>query len=100
VRKRLRDTINARVDVWAAAHEERGDERGIDPDINMRALLVLLVSADLDLGVLEALGVDVPPPEEWGALIRALSARSKGTEATDLKREAAVHLGDADRRFD
>jgi hypothetical protein len=41
-----------------------------------------------------------PPPEEWGALIRAPSARSKGTEATDLKREAAVHLGDADRRFD
>jgi hypothetical protein len=78
VRERLRDTINARLDVWAGAHEEWGDERGIDADINMRALLVLLVSADLGLGVLEALGADVPPPDEWAALIRALLGALEG----------------------
>jgi len=54
------------------AHEEWRDRAGVDPSIDMRALVTLIWSADLGLGVLDALGVDLPDPDAWSGLMRRL----------------------------
>ncbi len=74
LRDRLRDTVNGRLDDWTAAHDAWRAAQGIDPAVDMRALVVLLVSADLGLGVLGALGAELPDPESFAALIAALLA--------------------------
>jgi AcrR family transcriptional regulator len=70
VRERVRDTLVPRIDMATEAHEEWRDRAGVDPSIDMRALVTLIWSADLGLGVLEALGVDLPDAGAWSGLMR------------------------------
>jgi len=72
VRDRLRDTMVPRIDMATAAHEEWRDRAGVDPELDMRALVTMIWSADLGLGVLEALGVDLPDVTAWAELMRRL----------------------------
>jgi len=72
VRERLRETLVPRIDMATEAHEEWRDRAGVDPSIDMRALVTLIWSADLGLGVLDALGVDLPDPDAWSGLMRRL----------------------------
>jgi AcrR family transcriptional regulator len=72
VRERLRDTIVPRIDMATEAHEEWRDRAGVDASIDMRALVTLIWSADLGLGVLDALGVDLPDVGAWSDLMRRL----------------------------
>ena len=48
----LRDTMVPRIDMATEAHEEWRDRAGVDPALDMRALVTLIWSADLGLGVL------------------------------------------------
>src|SRR4051794_18803704 len=52
---RLRETIMPRIDLATDAHEEWRERAGVDPSLDMRALVMMIWSADLGLGVLEAL---------------------------------------------
>ena len=70
VRDRLRDTMLRRIDWATEAHEEWRDRAGVDAKVDMRALVMLLWSADLGLGMLDAMGVELPDADAWSDLIR------------------------------
>jgi AcrR family transcriptional regulator len=72
IRDRLRETMLPRIDMATEAHEEWRDRAGVDPSIDMRALVTLIWSADLGLSVLDALGVDLPDVGAWSDLMRRL----------------------------
>jgi len=82
VRARLRDAMVPRIDMATEAHEEWRDRAGVDPSIDMRALVTLIWSADLGLGVLNAMGVELPNAEAWSDLMRRLL---KSFEAPDAQ---------------
>ena len=70
------------IDMATDAHEEWRDRAGVDSSLDMRALVMLIWSADLGLGVLEALGLDMPDVNAWSNLMRQLL---KSLEAPDAK---------------
>ena len=82
VRERLRDAMMPRIDMATEAHEEWRDRAGVDPSVDMRALVTLIWSADLGLGVLNAMGVELPDAEAWSDLMRRLL---KSLEAPDAQ---------------
>ena len=71
-----------RIEMATEAHVEWRDRAGVDPSIDMRALVMLIWSADLGLGVLDALGVDLPDVNAWSDLMRQLL---RSLEAPDAK---------------
>jgi AcrR family transcriptional regulator len=80
VRDRIRDTIGPHIQMATEAHDEWRERAGVDPDMDMRAVVMLLWSADLGLAVLEALGLDRPDSQTWSDLMRRLL---KSLEAPD-----------------
>ncbi len=63
------------LDRWLAQYEDMRLEMGIDPSVDMRAALLYTWAAELGLGVLEALGVDLPEPRGW-SVVQSRVARS------------------------
>ena len=82
VRHRVRDTLQPHLDMATEAHEEWRDRAGVDAALDMRALVTLIWSADLGLGVLAALGIDIPDAAAWAELLRRLlhSLEAPGAE--------------------
>lgn len=54
---------------WKAIYREIQHDEGLDPSVDMDALLVLLWATELGLGVLESWDVDLPKPGTWAALV-------------------------------
>jgi AcrR family transcriptional regulator len=50
---------------WLEQYQETRDSMGIDPSVDMRAALLYTWAAELGLGVLEAIGVELPSPQSW-----------------------------------
>jgi AcrR family transcriptional regulator len=78
VRERLTAVQGERFDSWVAEYEA-GQQRGeLDAELDMKAVVLMLWSIELGLGVVEALGLDAPDPEAWAELthrfIRAIEA--------------------------
>ena len=70
VRERLAADQAERLDVWAGIYgtwQERGE---IDPALDLHAVLTVLWAMELGLGVLEAMGVDLPSGEQVGEVVR------------------------------
>jgi AcrR family transcriptional regulator len=82
VASRVSAALQPHLDMATEAQQEWRSGAGVDPDVDMAALVTLLWSADLGLGVLDALGVDTPEPEVWAGLIRALLYGLEGPDAT------------------
>ena len=82
VREQLRDAMAPHLDMATEAHEEWRDRAGVDPDLDMRALVLLIWSADLGLAVLDAMGVDLPDPKVWSELMHHML---KSLEAPDAR---------------
>jgi len=80
VQRRLRETMAPRIDLATEVHEEWRARSGVDADVDMRALATLIWSADLGLGVLNAMGIPSPDPAAWGDLLRRFL---KSLEAPD-----------------
>jgi AcrR family transcriptional regulator len=80
VRDRLRDAVAPHIDMATAVHEEWRDRASVDPTLDMRALVLLLWSADLGLAILEAIGIERPDQAKWSELMRSLLT---GLEAPD-----------------
>jgi hypothetical protein len=72
VRERLHETLMARIDLATDAHEEWGDRAGVDGSLDMRSLVLLLWSADVGLGLLDALGIEGPDEKTWSTLVLRL----------------------------
>jgi AcrR family transcriptional regulator len=67
---------------WKAIYRQIQQSEGLDPSVDMDALLVLLWATELGLGVLESWDVDLPKPGTWSALVdRIIGA----LEAPDLR---------------
>jgi AcrR family transcriptional regulator len=81
VRARLRDTMNPRIDMATEVHEEWRERAGVDPAVDMRALVTLLWSADLGLAVLESLGVELPDLDSWSELMRRMLSSLEAPDA-------------------
>jgi AcrR family transcriptional regulator len=72
LRQRLHALVGGRLESWTRAHEEAQAEGGFTTEVDMAALVTLLVSADLGLGVLAALDIDLPDPTAWSGLLRRM----------------------------
>jgi AcrR family transcriptional regulator len=82
VREQLREAMAPHLEMATEAHEEWRDRAGVDPDLDMRALVLLIWSADLGLAVLDAMGVDLPDPKDWSELMHHML---KSLEAPDAR---------------
>jgi AcrR family transcriptional regulator len=69
VRELLRGIIKTKLDAWAAQYREIWEQQHLDPDVDPKAVLTVLFAAELGMGVLEALEIDLPRP---GLLARAV----------------------------
>jgi AcrR family transcriptional regulator len=72
VRDRLTAEQGERFNSWVTEYEA-GQERGeLDPELDMKAVVLMLWSIELGLGVVEALGLDAPDPDAWAELTHRL----------------------------
>ncbi len=72
VRDLLHDVVQTKLDEWAALYQATWEEEGLDPEVDPEALLVLMWSVELGLGVLEALEIDLPKPGVLSRLVGTL----------------------------
>jgi AcrR family transcriptional regulator len=72
VRDRLHDAMTPHLDMATEAHEEWRERAGVDPTLDMRALVLLIWSADLGLAVLDAMGIELPDPKDWAKLMHRM----------------------------
>jgi AcrR family transcriptional regulator len=72
VKDRLNDAVAPHIEMATDAHVEWQERAGVDRDLDMRALVLLLWSADLGLAVLDAMGFERPDPHTWAELMRHL----------------------------
>jgi AcrR family transcriptional regulator len=82
VQERLNDAVAPHIEMATDAHDEWKERAGVDRELDMRALVMLLWSADLGLAVLDAMGFDRPDPHTWAELMRRLlkSLETPGAE--------------------
>jgi AcrR family transcriptional regulator len=71
-RDRVKELLEAQIEFSRAAHDEWSGRAGVADDVDMHALVLLLWSADLGLGVLGALGIELRDPASWADLIGRL----------------------------
>lgn len=77
VRSLLHSVVQSKHDEWAALYRETWKEEGLDPAVDAEALMLFVWSAEIGMGVLEALEIELPKPEVLatlvGRLVEALS---------------------------
>jgi AcrR family transcriptional regulator len=72
VRTKLSATLEGKLAEWRTVYRHIQTDEGLDPDVDMESLVFLLFSAELGLGVLESIGVDLPKPAAWERTIERL----------------------------
>ena len=68
VRERLTEEQGQRLASWVAEYEGAQSRGELDPEVDMRAAVLMLWSIELGLGVIEALGLEAPDPDAWAEL--------------------------------
>jgi len=68
VRERLTEEQGQRLASWVAEYEGAQSRGELDPEVDMRAAVLMLWSIELGLGVVEALGLEAPDPDAWAEL--------------------------------
>lgn len=74
VRRELSETLDAKLDEWRAIYQDIQTSQHLDPEADMETLMFMLFSAELGLGVLESIGVELPKPPAWERTIERLLA--------------------------
>ena len=69
VKRQLHDLQTARFEEWDAIYRELQQREGLDPDVDMDAVVTMLWAVELGLGMLEAWDVELPKPTTWGHLV-------------------------------
>jgi len=72
VREHLSWLLNDRLDEWTASHELWQQQAGVDPDLDMRSLTALLMCIELGAGVMAAVGIGEPSPEQTALLVERM----------------------------
>jgi len=74
VRRQLHALQTAKLDEWRAIYHRIQEQEGLDPAVDMDAVLTMLWATELGLGLLEAWEVELPRPATWAALADRLLA--------------------------
>jgi AcrR family transcriptional regulator len=72
VRALVHDVLAEKQDEWTVIYREIWQREALDPEVDPQSLHVLLFAAELGMGVLEALDVDLPKPTVLGRLVGRL----------------------------
>ena len=72
VRERITAEQAERFASWVEEYEAAQERGELDPDVDMRAAVLMLWSMELGLGVVEALGLEPPDPDAWAELTSRL----------------------------
>jgi AcrR family transcriptional regulator len=72
IRRQLELLQSAKLLEWGAIYHEIQQREGLDPDVDMDTLLVLLWAAELGVGLLESWDVQLPRPTAWARLIERI----------------------------
>ena len=73
VRRRLLAGQRSILDNWGQDYRSLQDHGDIDADLDPDAVLRLLWAMEVGLGVLEAIGVDLPEPEQAARIVGRMS---------------------------
>jgi AcrR family transcriptional regulator len=79
VRGRLRADQSAKLGDWRSIYRALQDGGQIDGDVDIETMVAYLWAAELGLGVMEALDVELPKPGRWAATVNRV-ARSFASE--------------------
>jgi AcrR family transcriptional regulator len=69
VKRQLHELQQKQLAEWRAIYRDLQENEGLDPDIDMDALLTMLWATELGLGMLEAWDVELPKPTAWAKII-------------------------------
>lgn len=69
VKRQLHEVQREQLAEWRAIYRELQEREGLDPEVDMDALLVMLWATELGLGLLEAWEVELPKPTAWAQLV-------------------------------
>jgi AcrR family transcriptional regulator len=72
VRTKLSAAVEGKLAEWRTVYRHIQTDEPLDPDADTDALVFLLFSAELGLGVLESIGVELPQPSAWERTIERL----------------------------
>jgi len=72
VRGLLHDVVRTKEQEWASDYEGVWEREGLDPAIDPEGVLLLLLAAEMGIGVLEALDVELPEPDVLATIIQTL----------------------------
>jgi AcrR family transcriptional regulator len=69
VKRQLHELQTAKLAEWRAIYHDLQEEEGLDPAVDMDAVLTMLWAAELGLGLLESWDVALPKPATWGRVV-------------------------------
>jgi len=69
VKRQLHELQTAKLAEWKAIYHELQETEGLDPAVDMDAVLTMLWATELGLGLLEAWDVELPKPATWGRVV-------------------------------
>jgi AcrR family transcriptional regulator len=69
VKRQLHELQTAKLAEWKAIYHELQETEGLDPSVDMDAVLTMLWATELGLGLLEAWDVELPKPATWGRVV-------------------------------
>ena len=78
VRRQLNELQTSKLAEWRTIYHEIQEAEGLDPDLDMDALLIMLWATELGLGMLESWDVELPKPGTWARLVDRLLAPLEG----------------------
>jgi TetR/AcrR family acrAB operon transcriptional repressor len=71
-RGRLREAQLAHLEAWTQGYERTRDSQGIDPNVDIRAMVQLTWATEIGLGVLEAMGIE-PTRKGWSDMLNRVA---------------------------
>jgi AcrR family transcriptional regulator len=69
VKRQLHELQTAKLDEWKEIYARLQASEGLDPTVDMEAVVIMLWATELGLGVLESWDVELPRPATWGRVV-------------------------------
>jgi AcrR family transcriptional regulator len=69
VERQMHDLQTAKLAEWKAIYHELQEKEGLDPTVDMDAVLTMLWATELGLGLLESWDVELPKPATWARVV-------------------------------
>jgi AcrR family transcriptional regulator len=69
VKRQLHELQTAKLDEWKEIYTRLQASEGLDPTVDMEAVVIMLWATELGLGLLESWDVELPKPAAWGRVV-------------------------------